>query len=116
MNYRFEMKCAAVVLCAVVAVACESGMNSPASPSAVVGSVSALNADGSTLKVNAPLAITPLFEATNISITPTLAARGSSGNYVRNQASPSRTVSRSATPNVSPTSSRPARASPTHRT
>lgn len=81
MNYRFEMKCVTVALCAVVAVACESGTRSPASPSAVVGSVSALNADGSNLKVNAPLAITPLFEATNISITPTLTARGSTGNY-----------------------------------
>ena len=82
MNYRFEMKCAAVVLCAIAAAACQSGTNSPASPSAVVGSVRALNADGSTLKVNEPLPVTPLFEATNISITPTLTARGSSGNYV----------------------------------
>jgi hypothetical protein len=81
MNYRFEMKSVAVALCAVVAVACESGMRSPVSPSAAVGGASALNADGSTLKVNAPLALTPLFESTNISITPTLAARGSSGVY-----------------------------------
>jgi hypothetical protein len=81
MNYRFEMKCAAVALCAVAAVACESGMRSPSSPSAVVGSVSALNADGSNLKVNEPLPVTPLFESTNISVTPTLTARGSTGNY-----------------------------------
>jgi hypothetical protein len=81
MDYRFEMKCVSVALCAVVAVACESGMNSPVSPTAVVGSVSALNADGSTLKVNEPLPVTPLFEATNISINPTLTARGSSGTY-----------------------------------
>src|SRR5215213_4435054 len=81
MNYRSEMKCVAVALCAVVAVACESGMRSPVSPSAAVGGASALNADGSTLKVNAPLALTPLFEQTNTSTTPTLAARGSSGNY-----------------------------------
>src|SRR6478609_4934509 len=82
MNYRFEMKCVSVALCAVVAVACESGMRSPVSPSAVVGGVNALNADGSNLKVNEPLPITPLFEATNISINPTLTARGSSSNYV----------------------------------
>jgi hypothetical protein len=56
-------------------------MNSPASPSAVVGSVSALNSDGSNLKVNAPLAITPLFEATGQTVTPTLTARGSTGTY-----------------------------------
>jgi hypothetical protein len=47
----------------------------------VVGGVNALNADGSNLKVNEPLPVTPLFEATNISITPTLTARGSSGTY-----------------------------------
>ena len=34
MNYRFEMKKTALVLCAVVAVGCESGMRSPVSPSA----------------------------------------------------------------------------------
>src|SRR4051812_31374804 len=81
MNYRFEMKCVSGALCAVVAVACESGMRSPVSPSAAVGSVNALNPDGSNLKVNEPLPVTPLFEATNISITPTLTARGSTGTY-----------------------------------
>jgi len=75
------MKKTALVLCAVVAVACESGMNSPASPSAVSGSVLALNADGSNLKASSPLAIAPLFEATNISTTPTLAARAGTGRY-----------------------------------
>ena len=75
MNDRFQLKKTALVLCAVIAVACESGMRSPASPSAVTGSVSALNADGSNLKASAPLAIFPLFEATNAGITPTLAAR-----------------------------------------
>lgn len=81
MNYRIQMKFVALAVCAAVAMACESGMRSPVSPSAVVGGVSALNPDGSNLKVNAPLALSPLFEATNISITPTLAARGSTGNY-----------------------------------
>ena len=75
MNDRFQLKKTALVLCAVVAVACEGGMNSPVSPSAVAGSASALNADGSNLKASSPLAISPLFEATNISTTPTLAAR-----------------------------------------
>ena len=75
MNYGIQMKTAAIVAFAVVAVACSGGMNTPASPSAVVGGNSALNADGSNLKASAPLAISPLFEATNISTTPTLAAR-----------------------------------------
>lgn len=81
MNYRFEMKTAALVLCAVVAVGCESGMRSPVSPSAVSGSIVALNADGSNLKASAPLAISPVFEATAISFTPTLAARAGAAKY-----------------------------------
>ncbi len=83
MNYRFETKLAAIGVCAALAVACESGMPSPVSPSAVVGGgASALNADGSTLKVNSPLAVTPLMEQTNTSLTPVLAARASSGLYL----------------------------------
>ncbi|HYE88083.1 MAG TPA: hypothetical protein VEA16_17090 [Vicinamibacterales bacterium] len=65
------------MLCAAVTAACAGGVNSPVSPSAVVGSVSALNADGSNLKVTAPLAISPLFEITNVTVTPVLAARAS---------------------------------------
>jgi len=75
------MKKTALVLCAVVAVACESGMRSPVSPSAAIGSVSALNADGSNLKASSPLAIAPLFESTNIAVTPTLAARAGAVKY-----------------------------------
>ena len=75
------MKKTALVLCAVVAVACESGMQSPVSPSAAIGSVSALNADGSNLKASSPLAIAPLFESTNIAVTPTLAARAGAVKY-----------------------------------
>ena len=81
MNDRFQLKKTALVLCAVITVACEAGMRSPASPSAVVGSESALNADGSNLKASAPLAIFPLFEATNAGITPTLAARQGAARY-----------------------------------
>lgn len=83
MNDRLELKKTALVLCAVVAVACEGGMRSPLSPSAVVGSASALNADGSNLKSSSPLAIFPLFEQTNTSTTPTLAARSGAGRYER---------------------------------
>ena len=77
------MKKTALVLCAVVTVACEGGMRSPVSPSAVAGSASALNADGSNLKASSPLAISPLFEATNITTTPVLAARAGAGRYER---------------------------------
>jgi len=87
MKYRFEMKLAALVVCAAVAAACEAGMQSPVSPSAAVGSTAALNADGSNLKVEAPLAISPLFEQTNISPNPLLAARGSFGKFISNSAS-----------------------------
>ena len=83
MNDRFHMKKTALVLCAVVAVACESAMNSPVSPSAAAGSVSALNADGSNLKASSPLAVFPLFESTNVIITPTLTARAGAGRYER---------------------------------
>ena len=81
MNDRFHFKKTAVALCAVVAVACEGGMRSPASPSAVVGSASALNADGSNLKASSPLALFPLFEQTNVIVTPTLAARRGSARF-----------------------------------
>jgi len=83
MNDRFHMKKTALALCAVVAMACEGGMNSPVSPSAVAGSVSALNADGSNLKATEPLPIVPLFESTNVSTTPLLTARAGTGRYER---------------------------------
>jgi hypothetical protein len=81
MNYRFDWKKTALVVGAAITVACTGSVNSPVSPSAVAGGVSALNADGSNLKVNQPLPVTPLFELTNVSITPTLTARGSIGRY-----------------------------------
>ena len=81
MNYRFDWKKAALIAGAVVTVACTGGANTPVSPSAVVSGVNALNADGSNLKVNQPLPVTPLFELTNVSVTPTLTARGSTGRY-----------------------------------
>lgn len=83
MNYRFEKKLAALAVCAAMTAACEAGMNSPSSPSATttVGTA-ALNADGSNLKVDSPLAISPLFEQTGVSPTPVLAARASLGAYV----------------------------------
>ena len=64
--------------------ACSSGVDSPVSPSAVSGAGAALNADGSNLKVTAPIAVAPVFESTNIGLTPTLAAIGSEGRNVTN--------------------------------
>jgi hypothetical protein len=83
MNYRFEMRVAAFLVCVAVTAACESAMNSPVSPTAAAGGASALNADGSNLKVDAPLALSPLFEQTNTSTAPNLAARGSRLLYER---------------------------------
>lgn len=81
MNYRFDWKKTALVLGAVMTVACSGTPNSLVSPSAVLGDTTALNADGSNLKVNQPLPVTPLFELTNVSVAPTLTARGSTGRY-----------------------------------
>lgn len=86
MPYRIDGKKAALVLCAAVTMACEGGMRSPVEPSAVKESTSALNADGSNLKVSAPIALVPLFEATNQSLTPALAAIGSIGHHVSGHA------------------------------
>jgi hypothetical protein len=80
MTYRMQLQGAALAVCAaMVATACESGMRSPAAPSAVRGPGSSLNADGSNLKVSAPIALVPLFEATNVVVAPALAAIGSIG-------------------------------------
>ena len=84
MPYRIQLKCAVVVVCAAVAMACSESAPSPVSPSAVGESSSALNADGSNLKVTAPVAVTPLFEATNIGVRPTLAAISSTAHNVSN--------------------------------
>lgn len=83
MNYRFQVKCAALAAGVMFAAACESGVQPPMSPSAVFMGASALNADGSTLKAGAPLAISPLFEQTNTSLQPVLAAKGATTSYVR---------------------------------
>ena len=84
MLYRIQLRKAAIVLCAIVAMACEGGMRSPVEPSAVSESSAALNADGSNLKVTAPIRLVPLFEATNVSLTPVMAAIGSQGVNVSN--------------------------------
>jgi hypothetical protein len=85
MLYRIQLRKVAIVMCAAVAMACEGEMRSPVGPGALKESSSALNADGSNLKVTAPIPLVPLFEQTNQSLTPNLAAIGSvSPNVVGN--------------------------------
>jgi hypothetical protein len=81
------MKAAAMAVCAALAAAgCQQALESPASPTrtAVRESVSAANADGSTLKVSAPIGVFPLFEATAVPVSPQLAGRVSFGRNVTN--------------------------------
>src|SRR5512145_2132267 len=81
--YRLHMRAAVLAVCAALAAAgCQRAMNSPSSPSAVRESVSAANADGSTLKVSTPIGLNPLFEQANVPLTPTLSGLGSNGRNV----------------------------------
>lgn len=83
MTYRLQWKAAVLVAGAAMAAAgCQKTMNSPVSPSATREAVSALNADGSNLKVTSPIGLAPLMEQTNVSLTPTLAGRASFGRNV----------------------------------
>ena len=83
MTYRFEITAVVFTACAAMATAaCQGTAPSPVSPSAVQGTDSALNADGSNLKVTAPIGIFPLFEQTNVAVTPQLAGRVSFGRNV----------------------------------
>ena len=85
MNYRLHMKAVTLSVCAAMAAAgCQNAMNSPVSPTAVRESASALNADGSTLKVTAPIGLFPQFEATSVPVSPTLSGRVSFGRNIAN--------------------------------
>jgi hypothetical protein len=83
MNERFLTKCVALAAGALFTVACESATNAVMAPSAVFVGASAANADGSTLKAGAPLALSPLMEQTNTSTQPVLAAKGATTSYTR---------------------------------
>ena len=83
MTYRFQMRAVVFAACAAVATAaCQGSMPSPVSPSAVEGASSALNSDGSNLKVSAPIGIFPLFEQTGVALAPQLNGRVSFGRNV----------------------------------
>jgi len=80
MIYRNLVRSAAfAALCALTLAACEGGMASSVSPSAVTGAAGALNPDGSNIKATAPNGIFPLADATNVPVVAILtiqAARG----------------------------------------
>ena len=83
MTYRLEINAVVFAACAAMATAaCQGAAPSPVSPSAVQGASSGLNADGSNLKVTTPIGIFPLFEQTNVAVTPQLAGRVSFGRNV----------------------------------
>src|SRR5687767_11631504 len=83
MTYRFEITAVVFTACAALATAaCQGSGPSPVSPSAVLGIDSALNADGSNLKVTAPIGIFPMFEQTAVSVRPQLVGRVSFGRNV----------------------------------
>ena len=83
--YRLQMQVAAMAVCAAMAAAgCQGAMNSPVSPTAVRESASALNADGSNLKVTAPIGVDPLFEQTGVGLNPRLSGRVSFGRNITN--------------------------------
>lgn len=82
--HRMKLTTATMIAAAVTAVACSNDASTPVSPSAVVAQGSALNADGSNLKISPPIGLSPLFESTNVSPVATLAARASQGRNVAN--------------------------------
>ncbi len=82
MNYR-KLTQGVVLssLCAISLAACEAGMTTPVSPSAVTGVGGAVNADGTTLKVSVPTAVYPLADATGIPVDLTMTATPSKATY-----------------------------------
>ncbi|MFA5911671.1 MAG: hypothetical protein WC815_23075 [Vicinamibacterales bacterium] len=82
MTYNTHLKGAALAaVCAVTLVACEGGMPAPTSPSAVVGSGGAANADGTIVKATTPAGLAPTADATGVSLTPTLVAQPGVGRF-----------------------------------
>jgi hypothetical protein len=82
-NRRTLVAAAAALSVAAGLVACESGARSPLAPSAAVGLGGELNPDGSTLKVSAPLALSPTDGTLSVSTTVSLVARLGTGLYAK---------------------------------
>ena len=62
--------------------ACQGGMATPVSPSAVVGTANALNADGSNLKATAPNAVFPMPDATSVPVEAILTVQAAKGTQI----------------------------------
>ena len=82
-NRRTCVAAVAALSVAAGLVACESGVRTPLAPSAVVGLGGEVNADGSTLKVTAPLALSPTDGTLSVSTTVALVARLGAGLYAK---------------------------------
>lgn len=83
MTYRNFVRTAALaVLCGSTLAACEGGMASPVSPSAVTGADGALNSDGSTMKTTAPNGVFPLADQTNVPVVAILTVQGARGVHL----------------------------------
>src|SRR5262245_58056710 len=77
--------CSLLALVGLSVASCESGLRSPASPSAADGTGStAAAADGSTLKVTVPTAVDPVGGVPGINTNATLLAWQSRGRYYDN--------------------------------
>jgi hypothetical protein len=80
-NRRTLTAAVAALSLAAGLIACESGARSPVAPSAVVGLGGELGPGGSTLKVSAPLGLSPTDGALSVSTTVSLVARLGTGLY-----------------------------------
>ena len=79
---RLVRAAAFAVVCVTTLAACEGGMPSPVSPSAVTGAGGGLNADGSNMKTTAPNGIFPLADATNIPVEAILTVQAAKGVHL----------------------------------
>ena len=83
MIYRNLVQPAAfTVLCAVTLAACEGGMSSPVSPSAVTGGGGDVNVDGSNLKTTAPNGVFPFADSINIPVEAILTVQPAKARYL----------------------------------
>ena len=81
MHRHVVMGVAIAAVSAATFAACDAGAPSPMAPSAVAGLGGSANADGSTLKVSAPVALFPADGTTNVTPETSLTARAGTGLY-----------------------------------
>lgn len=81
--YRRRVRPAVLsAFCALTLAACEGGMATPVSPSALAGATANLNSDGSNLKATAPNAVFPLAEATRVPVEAILTVQAARGVHL----------------------------------